>query len=211
MARAENQDGTPSQLALTITRIVSEFTDLFKEGFAGWFSPARENDENDEIEESSEEDQNEQRSNRKSVEPRGKKKKKKEKIKALIKLFLIGALLKAKLTLLLKLLSAALQVKFFLVALAGLILNAARFYLDLKKGHHPQKVIYYEHAQHQHHYEGGDEDWSSGPDNGGHGGGYWGRSYDDEAKSPHDLAYAKSKPVAAYKVDAATPSSNSWF
>ena len=120
------------------------------------------------------------------AEPR--KKKKIKKLIALIKLIVIGLIIKAKITLLLKMLSAALQVKFFLVALAGLILNAARFYIDLKKGHQPQKVIYYEHAQHQHHYEG-DEDWgSSGP-----GGGYWGRSYDEE-ESAQDLAYSKQKP-----------------
>lgn len=111
-------------------------------------------------------------------------------------MIILGIVLKAKITLLLKALSAALQVKFFLVALAGLILNAARFYLDLKKGHQPQKVIYYEHAQHQHHYEG-DDDWSSsGP---GGGGGYWGRSYDEEETSPQDIAYAKHRPYK--KVD----------
>lgn len=116
-------------------------------------------------------------------------KKKKQKLVGLIKLLILGAVLKAKLTLLLKLLAVKLQIKFFLVALAGLILNAARFYLDLKKGHQPQKVIYYEHAQHQHHYEGGDEDWGSS-------GGSWGRAYDENETKPtaQELAYSKQKP-----------------
>lgn len=123
-------------------------------------------------------------------EPRGKKKKKK--LVALIKLLLLGAVIKAKLALFLKLLAVKLQLKFFLVALAGLLLNAARFYLDLKKGHQPQKVIYYEHAQHQHHYEGGEEDWG-GPSSSGS---YWGRSYDEneEKKTAQDMAYSKQKP-----------------
>lgn len=126
-------------------------------------------------------------------EGRGKKKKK---IVGLIKLLILGAVIKAKLALLLKVLAVKLQIKFFLVALAGLILNAARFYLDLKKGHQPQKVIYYEHAQHQHHYEGGEEDWG-GPSSSG--GSYWGRSYDqeDEAKNrAQDMAYSKQKPLS---------------
>lgn len=113
----------------------------------------------------------------------------------LIKLLILGAVIKAKLALLLKALALKLQIKFFLVALAGLILNAARFYLDLKRGHQPQKVIYYEHAQHQHHYEGGDEEWA-GPSSSG--GSYWGRSYDDnvdKSNAAQDVAYAKQKPV----------------
>lgn len=93
-----------------------------------------------------------------------------------------------------------LQIKFFLVALAGLILNAARFYLDLKRGHQPQKVIYYEHAQHQHHYEGGEEEWA-GPSSSG--GSYWGRSYDenDDKNTAQDMAYAKQKPLSVSLVN----------
>lgn len=91
----------------------------------------------------------------------GRKKEKKKKIKKLIsviKFLVLGGALKAVIGTLLKLFHAHLQVKFLLIALAGLLLNAARFWIDLKKGHSPQKVIYYEHAQHQHHYEG-EDDW----------------------------------------------------
>lgn len=135
----------------------------------------------------------------------GRGKKKKQKLVALIKLLILGAVIKAKLTLLLKLLAVKLQIKFFLVALAGLILNAARFYLDLKKGHQPQKVIYYEHAQHQHHYEGGDEDWGSS-------GGHWGRSYDEDEKntSAQDMAYSKQKPYAYSIVNSKPNSAWGW-
>lgn len=118
-------------------------------------------------------------------EARGKKKKKK---KAIIKLLLIGAVIATKIKLLLKVLAAHLQIKFLMIALASLLLNAIRFYVDLKKGHQPQKVIYYEHAQHQHHYDGGDEDWHSGG---------WSRSYEDEnnkVKTGQDVAYAGQKP-----------------
>ncbi|RZC40222.1 hypothetical protein BDFB_003128 [Asbolus verrucosus] len=200
-----NDEESPSQLSKAISRIISELTDMFKEGLWGFFKRDREG-EDDEVEANEEEsdDETEPEINTKVAESRGKKKKK---LVGLIKLILIGLALFLKLKLLLKLLAAALQVKFFLVALAQLILNAARFYLDLKKKHQPQKVIYYEHAQHQHHYDGGEEDWvSSGP-----GGGYWGRSYDEEGENgAQNLAYAKQKPTPYSRVDK-NKSAFSWF
>ncbi|XP_048489245.1 uncharacterized protein LOC105381559 [Plutella xylostella] len=95
-------------------------------------------------------------------EQRGKKKKKK---KAILKLLLLGAVLKAKIGTMLQILSFKLQVKFFIIALLGLAINLARFWLDVKKSHHqqPQKVIYYEHAQHQHHYDEHEEAPGWGP------------------------------------------------
>ncbi|XP_013176015.1 PREDICTED: uncharacterized protein LOC106124101 [Papilio xuthus] len=101
-------------------------------------------------------------------EQRGKKKKKK---KAILKLLILGAVLKAKIGTLLQILSFKLQVKFFIIALIGLAINLARFWVELKNKHHqPQKVIYYEHAQHQHHYEHEDEP----------GWGPWARNIDPE-------------------------------
>ncbi len=58
-----------------------------------------------------------------------------------MKLLLIGAVLKAKIELFLKLLATHLQIKFFVVALIGLFLNIAKFWIDLKRGHSPQKVM----------------------------------------------------------------------
>lgn len=57
-----------------------------------------------------------------------------------MKLLLIGAVLKAKIELLLKIIATHLQVKFFVVAVIGLIVNIARFWVDLKRGQTPQKV-----------------------------------------------------------------------
>lgn len=56
-----------------------------------------------------------------------------------MKLVLMGAIIKAKLEMLLKVLSFHLQLKFFAIALVGLFINLARFWIDLKKSH-PQKV-----------------------------------------------------------------------
>lgn len=66
------------------------------------------------------------------------KKGKKHKKKGLMKMFFLGAIVKSKVELLLKVLSFHLQLKFFAIALASLVINLARFWIDLKK--HPQKV-----------------------------------------------------------------------
>ncbi|XP_029052148.1 uncharacterized protein LOC114880377 [Osmia bicornis bicornis] len=106
-------------------------------------------------------------------EGRGKKMRKKK--KHLQKLLGLAMLFKAKLSLLLQLISTHFQVKVFAIAFISLVINAVKFWLDLKKLH-PPKVIYYEHAQHQHHYDHDDQEH-----------GYWGRSTND---SPQDLAYS---------------------
>ncbi|XP_050669285.1 uncharacterized protein LOC126968345 [Leptidea sinapis] len=104
-------------------------------------------------------------------EQRGKKKKKK---KAILKLLLLGAVLKAKIGTLLQILSFKLQVKFFIIAVIGLAINLARFWIELKHKHQPpQKVIYYEHAQHQHHYDH-EEEPAWGP---------WSRSMEPEQEA----------------------------
>lgn len=69
----------------------------------------------------------------------GKGKKGKKGKKGIMKIFVIGAIMKAKLEMLLKVLSFHLQLKFFAIALVGLVINLARFWIDLKKSH-PQKV-----------------------------------------------------------------------
>ncbi|CAO1318986.1 unnamed protein product [Diamesa hyperborea] len=101
---------------------------------------------------------------------KGKKGKKHK--KGIMKIVLIGAVMKAKLEMLLKVLSFHLQLKFFAVALVGLVINLARFWIELKKSH-PQKVVYVEHAQHQHHYDEHDEGY----------GGHWKRSAQHEANA----------------------------
>ncbi|KAL0133912.1 hypothetical protein PUN28_001095 [Cardiocondyla obscurior] len=102
------------------------------------------------------------------------RKKKKFKKKHLQKILGLVMLLKAKLSLLLQLISTHFQLKFFVIAVISLLLNAARFWIEIKKNQ-PSKVIYYEHAQHQHHYDHDEHDH-----------GYWGRSSNE---TPQDLAY----------------------
>ncbi|XP_019868689.2 uncharacterized protein LOC109597444 isoform X2 [Aethina tumida] len=186
----------PSVLADTISKMLEELTGMLKDGLSNLFPSAKEAGDDDEVEETEVDENDEEKETKKGrAMEEGRKKEKKKKIKKLIsviKFLVLGGALKAVIGTLLKLFHAHLQVKFLLIALAGLLLNAARFWIDLKKGHSPQKVIYYEHAQHQHHYEGEDDWGHSGPE-----GGYWGRAYDeeDEKKTAQDLAYANQRPV----------------
>ncbi|XP_071651412.1 uncharacterized protein [Temnothorax longispinosus] len=109
-----------------------------------------------------------------NIEEARKKKFSKKKLKHLQKILALVMLLKAKFSLLLQLISTHFQFKFFIIAVISLILNAARFWIEIKKNN-PSKVIYYEHAQHQHHYDHDD-----------HEHGYWGRSSNE---TPQELAY----------------------
>lgn len=90
---------------------------------------------------------------------------KKNRMMTLVKLMMIGKILKAKFDMMLKLYTAGIQTKIFFVLLSILALQKIKFFMDLKK-HEPHKAIYYEHAQHDHHYD--DASW-------GHEEGWWGR------------------------------------
>ena len=93
---------------------------------------------------------------------------------------MLGMILKSKITFLFQLFSAHFQLKFFVIAVVGLVINAVRLWLQLKQTLHPQKVVYYEHAQHQHHYDHEDDH------------GYWGRSLNQDVGQ--NLAYAAYAP-----------------
>lgn len=101
-----------------------------------------------------------------------------------------AAVLKGALDTLLNIISTHLKKKFLILAAIAVSIQFARFWLD--KHLEPQKVIYYENAHHQHHYETPEE----------HGSGSWwgklfnlhGTSHEQESpppsySSPHDLAY----------------------
>ncbi|KAL3287692.1 hypothetical protein HHI36_002159, partial [Cryptolaemus montrouzieri] len=218
--RAKN-DGDSSgstHISEAITQLITELTNVVKEGISGFFRDGKDEEEEDETEktetesgEEDEENEEEDETNLKSrkIETRGKKKKKKiHALIAKIKLLIAAAVLAVKLIILLKIFAAHLQVKFLFIAFAGLVLNAIRFYLDIKKKHNPQKVIYYEHANHNHHYEGGEEDWSNeSPDSP-----YWARAYDAEKeKTAQDIAYSAQKPVVYQKKETPDQSPLSWW
>ncbi|KAL7305167.1 hypothetical protein TKK_0002563 [Trichogramma kaykai] len=152
-----------------ISRVIEETGNLLAEGLQSVLQkdyPAKSKDETEAGEGARALDSADQ------VESR--KKKGKGKKKHLHKAMMVGMMVKAKLSLLLQLISTHFQFKFYMIAIISLLINIARFWLDLKKSHRPSKVIYYEHAQHQHHYDHDDDH------------GVWGRSSDE---SPQDIAY----------------------
>lgn len=93
-------------------------------------------------------------------------KKKKDQIMRYVKLGIIVAIIKYKISLFIKLFMAAVLTKIFFLVLSNLLLNTVRLFIDLKKSSEPQKNIYYEHSQHDHHYDG--EPWHEEE-------GFWGR------------------------------------
>ncbi|KAH1014870.1 hypothetical protein HUJ05_012682 [Dendroctonus ponderosae] len=151
-------DSKPSQLALTLNKLISEFSGLFKDGFMSFFKESREADDD-------ENEENELTTAMTNGETRGKKKQQKKKLNSLLKLFAVGFVLYAKISLVLKIFHAALQFKFYLLAVGGLVLQALKLWASVKKEAHPSKVIYYENAHHQHHYAPGEDDahslWAS--------------------------------------------------
>ncbi|XP_066244929.1 uncharacterized protein [Euwallacea similis] len=187
--RSSSED-KPSHIANTLSRLISELTSMFQNGISGFFKQGKDlDDEDEESEESDEGDSNHlATATDDSVgESRGKKKRKKKKLNSMLKYFAIGLLVYKKICLLLKLFHTVLQFKFFFLAVGGLILHAIKFWLSFKKEAHPTKVIYYEHAQHQHHY-GHDEDGHS----------IWARALQNDGKNDTtngaELAYNKQKP-----------------
>lgn len=110
--------------------------------------------------------------------------------------------------LILKIISTKIQIKFFILTFLNFVIAVVRFWWGLKKGHEPQKVIYYEHAQHQHHYDHNDA-WGAGSEPQS----YWVRrdGNGEEDEYAQDLAYAKQRPygVSYEKVD--DKQGNSWW
>lgn len=98
----------------------------------------------------------------------GKTIKKKNKMMTTIKLLIIGAILKSKIDIALKLFSAAVQTKIFFLLLTMLMIQKLKLLVDLKKSSEPKKEIYYEQSQHDHHYDG--DIWGREDE-----GGLWGR------------------------------------
>lgn len=53
----------------------------------------------------------------------------------------IGMLIKAKIELILAIIATKVQIKFFIVAIVGLIINIASFYIGYKRGDAPQQMV----------------------------------------------------------------------
>ncbi|VEN37811.1 unnamed protein product [Callosobruchus maculatus] len=157
---------SPSQLAKSIEKIIFELSSLFKNGLGGLLSP-RDGEEDLEDEEESVEETKDGVSSRGSGKQAKQARKKKQEIIWVAKLLILAAIIRAKIELALKLYQAAIQTKIFWVLVSLLFLNKVRLFIELKKSWEPKKQIFYEHAQHDHHYDG--DIWGNEE-----GGGLWG-------------------------------------
>lgn len=87
---------------------------------------------------------------------------------AALRMFIFGAIIKAKIDIALKLFTAALQTKIFFLLLSILMIQKIKLLADLKKSSEPKKEIHYEQTHHDHHYD--DDLWGHDSSSG-----LWGR------------------------------------
>lgn len=117
--------------------------------------------------------------------------KRKRKEDKLMKLMMLGMLLKSKFSTIATVFGTIMQLKFFALSMLHLLVGLVRLYMDLTRKKEPQKVIYYEQAHHQHVYDEQheDKDWLGG----------WLSKKDDTFShkingDPHSMVYSGQKP-----------------
>ncbi|CAG9766485.1 unnamed protein product [Ceutorhynchus assimilis] len=185
-------DSKPSHLADTLTKLISEITDMFQNGFSGIFDAGREaaDDEESDLEKNETEMTTTGDSNGETRELNksgsGIKKKKKKPLKSLIRLIKVGivaVIIVLKLSVVLKVLQTAMQFKFMLISLGGFVIQAAKLWMSVrnKKDMHGHEEIVYKSPY------GTDAEYSSPP-----GGAVYGTG-DYNARSGQDMAYASQR------------------
>jgi hypothetical protein len=109
----------------------------------------------------------------------------------MMKLMMLGMMLKSKLSAITTVFGAFMQLKFFALSMMNLLVGLIRLYMDLTQKKEPQKVIYYEQAHHQYAYDQQHEDkeWLGG----------WLSKKDNTVSrningDPHSVAYSAQKP-----------------
>jgi hypothetical protein len=124
------------------------------------------------------------------------KPKRRRKEDTMMKLMMLGMMLKSKFSAIATVFGTIMQLKFFALSMLNLLVGVVRLYLDLTKKKEPEKVIYYEQAHHEHVYDQQHEDkeWLGG----------WLSKTDDTVShningDPHRLAYRGQKPSTQHK------------
>ncbi|XP_063221302.1 uncharacterized protein LOC134530422 [Bacillus rossius redtenbacheri] len=180
----------------SVAKLVGQF---IGEALSRLLEEGEEEEEEEEVQVEESEDQvasDDKPENKSGLKGESRKKKKKKllmKIHNLIqKLFMLKMLIKSKFAMILLKLSFMVQLKVALIALLNLLVNLYRLYLQKTHPPEPQKVVYYEHAQHQHHY---DQEHFHHDEDKGWLGNLWSRSVEEPAG--HDEAYSAYRPVRA--------------
>ncbi|XP_072399323.1 uncharacterized protein [Diabrotica undecimpunctata] len=164
----------PSQVAQTIEKLFTDLAGLFREGFANIFGVKDDDDElatnkgkdTEENDDDEEEDDKKENTSR-DIGARSYHGKRQQgggkgiikRVFKIAKILIIGLVVVVKLCVLIKIVHATIKWKYMLIAFGYLLLNATRVWLDAKYAKKAQKVIYYKHADHQHHYEPIEDDW----------------------------------------------------
>jgi hypothetical protein len=109
----------------------------------------------------------------------------------MMKLMILGMMLKSKLSTFMTVFGTLLQLKFLVISIINLIVGIVRLYFDLTNKKEPHKVVYYEQAHHQHVYDQQHED------KGWLGGWFYNKAdvmHSDIDGDPHIMAYSGQKP-----------------
>lgn len=88
------------------------------------------------------------------------KRKKNKKIKSMMKYVGIVIVIITKLSIIFKILNSHFQMKFFGVAAMGLVMQLLKFWLDVKTGYNPPKIIQYDSGIRPNHFIGEDIHWA---------------------------------------------------
>nr|XP_023011748.1 uncharacterized protein LOC111502029 isoform X1 [Leptinotarsa decemlineata] len=198
-----NPDNSPSHLAKTIEKLLSELAGMFKSGISSFFREAADDDEIDDADDNSIDNENkdDEKNSRDVVEVdnhmREYKKKKKygpiAKIIHLIHKIIFGVVVVTLLIFVLRFFYAGIALGYFLLDVKYFVMKAIKFWIWIKQYKSVEPIIHYEHVEHDHHgssdshveYEHDFDDHNHHHSNNP----YWGK--EDYA---HSLAYSKQKP-----------------
>lgn len=88
------------------------------------------------------------------------KRKKNKKMKSMMKFVAVAIVIVTKLSILFKIIHSHFQMKFFGIAAMGLVMQLLKFWLDVKNGYSPPKILHYDSASRPNHFNGDDIHWA---------------------------------------------------
>lgn len=112
------------------------------------------------------------------------------KIVKLVRLTIIGVVLITKICILLKIFHAFIKFKYVLITAGYLVLNAVKLWIYVRYTKHPEKVIHYTNANHEHHYDDHDHGWDNNDWSD------WRRNSDEDDETVRRISYLNKKPFS---------------
>lgn len=116
------------------------------------------------------------------------KRKKNKKMKTMMKVMAVSVMFVTKMSILFKVLHSHFQFKFFAIAAIGLVMQLLKFWLDVKNGYNPPRLLHYDSGSRPNHFNGEDV--------------HWARQYEDNRrKNIHNIAYQDQRSQDVYNWD----------